>query len=208
MAGKQVIPPSQLPTKRKVTVADIQSVLDDDEYTSLPDTRHRVFVDEYVLTKNATQAYLKAFKCSYNTAKTEGCKLLAKPCISHIIECKIAERAANAHVDAEYVLINLKSVVDRCMQTEPVMTFDKAEKAYVQARDDEGNPMYQFDSKGANQALELIGKHIGMFIDRKEININNSFDVTKLSTEEIRIELEKQQKIAELALNTIDIESE
>jgi hypothetical protein len=28
---------------------------------------------------------------------------------------------------------------------------------------------YRFDSKGANQALGLLGKELGMFVDRKEI---------------------------------------
>ena len=56
-----------------------------------------------------------------------------------------------------------------------------------------------------NKSLELAGKHIGMFVDRKELTINNSFDVAKLSTEEIRYELNKQRRIADLALNIIDI---
>ena len=30
--------------------------------------------------------------------------------------------------------------------------------------------IWAFDSKGANQALQLIGKHLGMFVDKREIS--------------------------------------
>lgn len=40
-----------------------------------------------------------------------------------------------------------------------------------EVRDSKGNGtgIYVFDSKGANRSLELIGKHLGMFVEKKEI---------------------------------------
>ena len=44
------------------------------------------FCNEYALTSNATQSYLKAHvNASYNTARTEGSRLLAKPSIGERI---------------------------------------------------------------------------------------------------------------------------
>ncbi|MDY4968768.1 MAG: terminase small subunit, partial [Lachnospiraceae bacterium] len=43
--------------------------------------KQRLFCSYYVRCFNATKAYQKAYECSYNTARTEGSKALAKPCI-------------------------------------------------------------------------------------------------------------------------------
>ena len=45
------------------------------------------------------------------------------------------------------------------------MEFDRDEKALVHKFDDEGNMVYEFDSAGANRALELLGKHLKLFTD-------------------------------------------
>jgi hypothetical protein len=60
--------------------------------------------------------------------------------------------------DRQWVKDSLVAVARRCMQAEPVL-------------DRKGNPTgeYRFDSKGANQALALIGKELGMFVERKEV---------------------------------------
>ncbi len=50
------------------------------------------FAHEYAADPNATQAYIQAFKgCAYNTARTEGAKLLANPRIE--AEIAVARRA-------------------------------------------------------------------------------------------------------------------
>ena len=46
----------------------------------------RMFCVYYIRTFNATQSYLKAYKCSYDTANAEGYKALVKPCIKREIE--------------------------------------------------------------------------------------------------------------------------
>lgn len=73
---------------------------------------------------------------------------------------RIAELSALATENAiiksglnrEWVINRLMSVVDRCMQAEPV-------------RDRKGEPTgeYQFDSSGANAALRMLGDTMGMF---------------------------------------------
>lgn len=151
------------------------------------------FVNEYMIDLNGTQAAIRA-GYSTQTAQEQGSRLLSNVMVASVIAERQAELAAKAAVTQEYVLTSLKDVVSKAMQAEPV--FDKF-----------GNPTgeFVFDSKGAVAALQLLGKHRGMFVDKKEILLTNNFDVSKLSTEEIRAELNKQRKIAELALNTIDV---
>ena len=44
------------------------------------------FCLHYIRCFNATKAYQKAFKCSYNVANAEGYKLLVNPCVKEEIK--------------------------------------------------------------------------------------------------------------------------
>lgn len=69
--------------------------------------------------------------------------------LSQMATDKAIERTG---LNREWVLQRLMTVVDRCMQAEVVL-------------DHEGNPTgeYQFDSRGANGALKMLGDSLGMF---------------------------------------------
>lgn len=66
------------------------------------------------------------------------------------------EALENGVVDFSWLLQNLVSVYQKCIQAVPVTSL-KGVKVGV----------YKFDSVGANRALELIGKLTGIMIDRK-----------------------------------------
>lgn len=73
-------------------------------------------------------------------------------------EATYAKALASSIVDRrEWVMSSLVEVAERCMEKREVIVKGKPSGRFV------------FDSKGANQALHLIGKEIGMFVDRKEI---------------------------------------
>jgi phage terminase small subunit len=127
--------------------------------------KQEAFVREYMIDLNATQAYLRAgYKVSDNVARANASRLLTNANIHARIEQLQADRAKKLELDANWVLQRLKDISDRCMQAEPVLEFDYEEKKLVETGE------YKFDSNGANKATELIGKHLGMFKDKLEVN--------------------------------------
>jgi len=68
------------------------------------------------------------------------------------------------NISDDYVLSNLREIVERCMQKEPVM------KRGIQVTDEVDRPLYSFDSRGALKGLELIGKHIGLFSEKVQLS--------------------------------------
>ena len=121
--------------------------------------KQSIFVQEYLKDLNATQAALRA-GYSHKTAYSIGQRLLKNVEVSTAIHSAMSERQKRANLTADYVLENLNEIAQRCMQKSPVMV--KGE----QAIDDEGRHIWTFDAKNALRALELIGKHIGMFNDK------------------------------------------
>lgn len=119
------------------------------------------FCEEYLIDLNAMQSAIRA-GYSEKTAKQMGSENLSKPDIaSYIAELK-QKRSDETTIDAAWVLRQAVKVHDRCMQAEPVI-------------DKEGGSTgeYKFEHSGANKALEIIGKHVGVqaFLDKKEIEV-------------------------------------
>lgn len=122
--------------------------------------KQKEFVRQYLVDLNATQAAIRA-GYSMKTAYRQGADLLQKTSIREAIEKAQAKRARRVEVTQDYVLSNLVEVVERTMQRAPV-TDRKGE----QVTDEEGRAVWTFDAKGANRALELLGKHLGIFTDK------------------------------------------
>lgn len=66
--------------------------------------KQKLFALYYLQRFNATWAYMQVFKCTYNTARTEGSKLLANPNIKQMIDKLKAEQAAELHMTKMDVL--------------------------------------------------------------------------------------------------------
>jgi len=127
--------------------------------------RQARFVDEYLVDLNATQAAIRA-GYSASSADVNGSRMLGNAKVARAIAEKIEKRSQATSLTAEYVVNSLMEVAERCLQRRPVMVFDPVERSMVQATDDEGNHIWQFDSQGANRSLELLGKHLGMYTDK------------------------------------------
>lgn len=121
------------------------------------------FCREYLVDLNATQAAIRA-GYSPKTAYSMGQRLLKNVEIQAAIQGAMDERSKRTEVSADYVLTNLFEIVERCMQRAPVM--HKGE----QVVDEEGNSVWCFDGKNAIRALELLGKHKGMWVEKQELS--------------------------------------
>ena len=117
------------------------------------------FVEEYLIDPNGTQAVILA-GFSERSAASTAVRLLRNPKIQKAIAEGREKIGEQTHIDQAYVLNRLAEIVERCMQHEPV-------------RDRSGEPTgeYRFDSRGAVKALELLGKHNGMFMNRVKLSL-------------------------------------
>jgi hypothetical protein len=52
------------------------------------------------------------------------------------------------------------------------MVFNPIDKCMEQKTDESGQGVWEFDSNGANKALELMGKHVAMFTEKKVVDTN------------------------------------
>lgn len=128
--------------------------------------KQAAFVREYLVDLNATQAAIRA-GYSERTASRIGPQLLGKTWVREAIEKAQAKRARRVEVTQDYVLSNLVEVVERTMQRAPVL-----DRKGEQVTDEEGRAVWTFDAKGANRALELLGKHLGIFADRVRAEVS------------------------------------
>lgn len=141
--------------------------------------RQQRFVEEYLIDLNATQAAIRA-GYSERSAAVIGHENLRKPKIMAELAKARAEQSKRVQIDQDWVLGKLVENVERAMQAEPV-------------RDREGNETgdYTYQGSVANRALELVGKHLGMFPDRHEHTgkgggpIEHAYDLGGLSTGEL-----------------------
>lgn len=115
------------------------------------------FVSEYLLDLNATQAAIRS-GYSPRTAYRTGADNLKKPQIAAAVAAAQAERSERTEVTQDWVIGRLVENVERSMRIEPVL-------------DAEGEETGEFRYAGsvANKALELLGKHLGMFVERVDI---------------------------------------
>ena len=128
--------------------------------------KQTAFVREYLVDLNATQAAIRA-GYSERTASRIGPQLLGKTWVREAIEKAQAQRARRVEVTQDYVLANLVEVVERTMQRAPVL-----DRKGEQVTDEEGRAVWTFDAKGANRALELLGKHLGIFTDKVRAEVS------------------------------------
>ena len=125
--------------------------------------KQQAFIQEYMIDLNATQAAIRA-GYSPKTANEQGCRLLTNVSILQVVKEEQDKRAGKVGISSEWVLKRLRDISDRCMTAEPVMMREGNE--WVESGE------YKFDSSGANKSTELIGKHLGMFTDKLEVNGN------------------------------------
>lgn len=155
--------------------------------------KQKLFVEEYLIDLNATQAAIRA-GYSPDTAKEIGCENLTKPNIRNAIDKAMAERSRRTGINQDRILMELAKIA--LVNPEKVVNFDEAtirEDAQPEdlaavasvkvkrfpTKDGEGiEREIKFYDK--TKALDLAGRHLGMFKDKVEISGSLETEKTKL----------------------------
>lgn len=126
----------------------------------LPPKQQR-FVEEYLKDLNAAAAYVRAGYKAKNgdVAAANAARLIGNDRVAAAVQEATAARSKRNQIDADWVLKRLVRNVRRASTVVAVL-------------DREGNPTgeYRYEGNVVNKALELIGKHIGMFTDKVELS--------------------------------------
>lgn len=148
--------------------------------------KQRRFVDEYLIDLNATQAAIRA-GYSVRTANEQGAQNLAKLSIQDAISRKMAARSRRTGVNAERVVLELAKVAFAKMTDivdsngkikEDASPDDLAciESIKYKESDNEYGGSVEREVKIASKlkALELLGKHLGMWSDKFNVTVEKS----------------------------------
>ena len=149
------------------------------------------FVKEYLIDLNATQAAIRA-GYSPKTANEQGARLLANVSVQEAIAKAMAERSKRTGISQDRVIqelariafVNPQNVINpkdasvkadateddlACIQSVKVKTMD-GEKGKSVEREVRLNDKMK--------ALELLGKHLGMFKDKLEVDADMDLNIT------------------------------
>lgn len=152
--------------------------------------KQKRFVEEYLIDLNATQAAIRA-GYSPDTAYSIGNENMKKPEIKAQIDKAIAERSRRTGVNADRVVMELAKIA--FVNAGDVIDAETATVKPDATRDDTaaiqsvkvktfGEDGLEREVKMADKlkALELLGKHLGMFKDKVELSGNLETEKNKL----------------------------
>ena len=122
--------------------------------------RQMRFVDEYLKDLNATQAAIRAGYKATTAVAANAARLLKNDKVQEAIEARKQTRVERVELEQDWVVNELRKVAQRCLPVE----------------DDDGKPIANIVNVGV-KALELLGRHQGIFIDKREITGKDGKDL-------------------------------
>ena len=157
------------------------------------------FCDEYLIDLNATRAYKVAYsRCKKDeTANVNGSKLLRNTKVQEYISEKMKDREQRTKITQDMVIKELakiafldirklytengqlKNVADIDSDTAGAISSLETLEEYERYGDDREKvgDTQKVRLLDKTKALELLGKHLGMFKDKVEIEQNKPFEV-------------------------------
>lgn len=143
------------------------------------------FIDEYLIDLNATQAAIRA-GYSVKTAREQASQNLTKLNIQQAISEKMAERSKRTGVNqdrivlelAKIAFVNAADVIDSDDATikagataDDTAAIQSVKVKVIPTKEGEGVER-EIRLNDKLKALELLGKHLGMWNDKPEVNVN------------------------------------
>lgn len=140
--------------------------------------KQKRFCEEYAKDLNAIRAYKAVYKkCKSNkSASAAAARSLASVNVAAYVRELLDKVTADNLIDAKQVIRDLIEVKNRCMEAVPVKVWDSELHAYV-----DSDAEYTFDSKGANNALKLLGDYLGMYQQKVAVSGNLDTGAPQLS---------------------------
>lgn len=148
------------------------------------------FFDEYLIDLNATQAAIRA-GYSVKTANEQGSQNLAKLSIQQAIAEQMAERSKRTGVNQDRVVLELARIafvkMTDLVDSHGRIKDDAVEDdlaciesvKYKSSESDTGSSIErEVKISPKLKALELLGKHLGMWNDKLDVNITQPIVIT------------------------------
>lgn len=168
--------------------------------------KHKEFADAYLADPdlNATRAYMKVYpNSSVEAARSSAAELLTSANVTQYVTKALEERQKRVHVTQDWVIEELAKIAgfdprklfDDQGGVKPVSEWDDSTAASIsdfQAAElfgGEGEDrqaiglVKKISTRDKVKALELLGKHLGLFIERKEITGKNGGPIQMQSME-------------------------
>lgn len=133
--------------------------------------KQELFCLEYLKTFNATASYKKVYWVGQRTAEVNWPKLLGNARVAEYLSAKAQKKVEKLDVWIDYVLENLKNVVE-------IWSWRKI----VELEEWHGKKV--LDLSNVNSALEKLGKYNKMYVDKVEAEWNLNINVISYKDEE------------------------
>ena len=158
--------------------------------------KQKVFSDEYLIDLNATRAYKVAYPRvkKDETARANSSRMLTNANVASYVEKRMKDREKRTEITQDMVLkelakIGFADVTDfvtienkgilRVVEVKPTDEMPRDKMGAIAGIKDGANGIeIKLNDKG--KALELIGRHLGMFKDKLELSGTLETEQTKL----------------------------
>ncbi len=155
--------------------------------------KQKRFVEEYLIDLNATQAAIRA-GYSPRTAEQAASRMLSFVKVKEEIEKAMAERSKRTGISQDRVIqelariafVNPKNVIDTnsasvlSSASEDDTACIQSVKVKMSESDNGSSCEREVRLNDKLKALELLGKHLGMFTDKVEVNGSLKTETSKL----------------------------
>lgn len=153
--------------------------------------KQKRFVDEYLIDLNATQAAIRAGYKKTEYTDTNANKLLENTRIREAIDKAMAERSKRTGINQDRVIqelariafVNPQNVINaengsvREDATEDDLACIQAVKVKTMSGDKGWSEEREVRLNDKMKALELLGKHLGMFTDKVELDTDMELNI-------------------------------